>query len=159
SLISVDDASVKSIGGLLDGDVLHFGHPSQCVRTMVPTHNISGKYCFVTGEIRPVHPIEPDFYAGDFTRDYPPYNMMEHYWEGLRYKKDILWHSRSNFRWGICIPDACQTYELLTSLNRSLVSACAKNNITMTLSVTENDCYTGPEMRDRPMTAGATVWV
>uniref|UniRef100_A0A8D8S2D6 Nose resistant to fluoxetine protein 6 n=1 Tax=Cacopsylla melanoneura TaxID=428564 RepID=A0A8D8S2D6_9HEMI len=155
----MDDASVKSIGGLLDGDMLHFGHPSQCVRTMVPIHNISGKYCLVTGDIRPVHPIEPDFYAGDFTRDYPPYNTMQHYWEGLRYKKDVLWHSRSNFRWGICIPDTCQTYELLASLNKSLVSACAENNITLTLNVTETDCYTGAEMRDRPVTVGAIVWV
>ncbi|KAI5703573.1 hypothetical protein M8J75_013478 [Diaphorina citri] len=157
--VQMDDASAKSIGGLFEGDTFHPGHPSQCVHTEVTPLNISGKYCLVTGEIRPNYATDPDFYAGDFDRDYPPYNTMLGYWEGLRYRVDILWHSRNYFKWGLCIPSSCAPEDVLATLKKTLVPACAANNITMDLWINEDDCYTAAEIRNRPISVGAKVWI
>ncbi|XP_017303765.1 uncharacterized protein LOC103519645, partial [Diaphorina citri] len=60
------------------------------------------------------------------------------------YRVDILWHSRNYFKWGLCIPSSCAPEDVLATLKKTLVPACAANNITMDLWINEDDCYTAP---------------
>lgn len=155
----MDDASAKSVGGIFEGDTYHPGHPSQCINTRAPPLNISGKYCLAEAVIRPSYVIDPEFDTGDFARDFPPYDMMLSYWEGLRHKVDILWHDRNTIKWGVCIPDSCTSEDLYVSLKLALEAACAQNNISVDIRLSESDCYTKHEVYSRPMSTGARVWL
>ncbi|XP_026679166.1 uncharacterized protein LOC103508886 [Diaphorina citri] len=154
------DASVVSPSGLLDGDLIQYGHADQCIHTHIPIQDFSTQFCMPTAFWAPKRfgGMYDEFFTQG-ARDWPPYDMSKTVWDFLRPRDVYIRGSRQRFTWGICVPEACSASDIQTSLDTTLAAAFEDHGIEFHVDLAPIMCYSAKEIESRKMPLGGQLWV
>lgn len=79
----MQDSSVISPTGLVDGYFFHMAHADECIETHIPIDNFHTQFCFPTGVFTPKSEQSyPEFFKSEGV-DYP-YDMNKTVWDFIR---------------------------------------------------------------------------